>query len=66
MREDARRIKINHSDMLIDVIRKASGTMSFDEYAKAAGLDKEFIFRIMKGDIENVDDETLKKLSLTH
>lgn len=58
--------KVNHSDELIAAIRRASGKMSFEEYAKAAGVDKEFIFRILKGDIEQVDEDTLKKLSLLH
>jgi hypothetical protein len=40
--------------------------MDFDEYAKATGLEKEYIFRILKGDIEIVDDATIKKLSLGH
>lgn len=60
------RIKINHSDRLITAIRQASGRMSFDEYARATGLDKEFIFGILKGEIEEVDAETLSKLTLKH
>jgi len=40
--------------------------MSFDDYAKATGLKKEFIFGILKGEIEEVVCETLKKLSLIH
>lgn len=40
--------------------------MSFDDYADATGLTKEFIFRILKGEIEEVDEETLNKLSLKH
>lgn len=59
-------VKINHSDKLIETIKRASANMNFDEYAAATGLEKEFIFRIMKGDIEKVDDETLKKLELKH
>jgi hypothetical protein len=59
-------VKINHSDELIDTIRWASGGMSFEEYATATGLDKEYIFRILKGDIEKVDEDTRKKLSLKH
>lgn len=58
--------KINHSDELIDTIRRASSNMDFDEYAEATGLGKEFIFRILKGDVEQVDDETYRKLSLYH
>ena len=60
------RTKINHSDRLISTIRHASGHMSFDDYARATGLDKEFIFGILKGEIEEVDDQTLSKLSLKH
>jgi hypothetical protein len=59
-------IKINHSDKLIETIRQASGNMSFDEYVKATGLDKDFIFDILKGHVEEVDQEKLKKLSLKH
>lgn len=66
MIERSGNIKINHSDNLIETIRRASGNMNFDEYSKATGLEKEFIFRILKGDIEEVDDETRKKLSLMH
>jgi len=58
--------KINHSDRLIETIGRSSGNMSFDEYSKATGIEKEFIFKILKGEIEHVDDETLKKLSLKH
>lgn len=58
--------KNKQSDRLIEIIRQASGRMSFDEYSKAAGLEKEFIFDILKGKIEEVDEETLKKLSLKH
>lgn len=65
MEESIREIKNNHSDKIIETIRKASDSMSFDEYAKATGLEKEFVFRILKGDIETVDNETLKKLSLS-
>ncbi|HHV28433.1 hypothetical protein [Acetivibrio mesophilus] len=57
-------VKIKHSDMLIETIRKASRTMSFDEYAKATGLEKEFIFGILSGQIEEVDKETWDRLSL--
>jgi len=38
--------------------------MNFDDYAMATGLDKEFIFSILKGEIEEVDSETYKKLTL--
>ena len=58
--------KINHSDELIQLIREASRNMNFDEYAEATGLEKEYIFRILKGDIEQVDDEVYKKLSVRH
>ncbi|MCX7745648.1 MAG: hypothetical protein N2645_01980 [Clostridia bacterium] len=57
-------IVINHSDKLLEVIRNASGNMSLDDYAKATGLEKEYIFRILKGNIEKVDEETLNKLKL--
>ncbi len=66
MNDGSDKTKINHSDELIDTIRRASSHMDFDEYAKATGLEKEFIFRILKGDIEQVDDETYRKLSLLH
>ena len=56
----------HYSDQLIETIQRASSNMSFDDYAKATGLEKEFIFRILKGDIENVDEDTLRKLSLRH
>jgi len=56
--------KMKNSDKLIETIRRASGHMSFDDYATATGLDKEFIFRILKGEIEEVDSETYKKLNL--
>lgn len=58
--------KINNADKLIEMIQRASSKMNFDEYAKATGLEKEFIFRILKGDIEKVDDETIRRLSLDH
>ena len=57
---------IKHSDMLIQTIRRASSNMSMDDYARATGLEKEFIFKILKGEIEDVDEETMKKLSLVH
>jgi len=34
------------------------------EYAKVTGLDKEFIFAILNGEIEEVDRETWNRLSL--
>lgn len=64
--ENANRVKINNSDELIETIRRASINMNFDDYAKATGLDKELIFGILKGEIEEVDEETRKKLSLVH
>ncbi len=57
-------VKINHSDKLIEVVQRASRNMTYDEYANATGLGKDFIFSILKGEIEKVDAETLKKLSL--
>jgi len=60
------RTGIKHSDVIIEAIRKASSNMSFDDYAKATGLEKEFIFRILKGEIEEVDEDTLKRLTLVH
>ena len=56
--------KMKNSDKLIETIRRASGRMNFEEYAVATGLDKDFIFSILKGEIEEVDTETYKKLSL--
>ncbi len=56
--------RIKNSDKLIETIRRASGRMNFDDYAVATGLDKEFIFSILKGEIEEVDSETLKRLNL--
>ena len=66
MIEGSDKLKINNSDKLIETIQRASSKMDFDEYARATGLDKEVIFRILKGDIEKVDDVTIKKLSLGH
>jgi len=66
MIEGTNKTENKHSDILIETIRRASGNMSFDDYAHATGLEKEFIFRILKGEIEEVDEETLKKLSLVH
>jgi len=59
-------VKNNHSDRLIETIRRAGGHMNLEDYAHATGVDKEFIFRILKGEIEEVDDDTLTKLSLKH
>ena len=56
--------KMKNSDKLIETIRRASGRMNFEEYAVATGLDKDFIFSILKGEVEEVDTETYKKLSL--
>ena len=64
MIETKKGIKINNSDELIQAIRNAGGKLSFEDYVRATGLDKEFIFKILKGEIEDVDDETLKKLKL--
>lgn len=66
MKEETADVKINHSDKLIETIRRASENMSFDDYARATGLEKEYIFRILKGEIEQVDDNTYQKLSLKH
>jgi hypothetical protein len=66
MIEGSDKVKINNSDKLIETIQRASSKMDFDEYARATGLDKEIIFKILKGDIEKVDDATIKKLSLGH
>lgn len=66
MEHEAERVKINHSDELIETIRRASENMSFDDYAQATGFTKEYIFRILKGEIEEVDSETVEKLSLKH
>ena len=66
MTEGNGRTKVKHSDRLIETIQMASKNMSFDDYASATGLDKEFIFNILKGEIEEVDEQTFKKLSLKH
>jgi len=58
--------KTNQSDKLIETIERASRFMDIDDYAYATGLDKEFIYSILKGEIEEVDEETFKKLSLLH
>jgi cyanate lyase len=60
------RTRVKHSDEVIEAIRKASSNMSFEDYAQATGLEKEFIFKILKGEIEEVDENTLKKLTLVH
>lgn len=62
--EETDTTKIKHSDKLIKTIRKASGRMSFDEYAKVTGIDKEVIFRILKGEVEKIDKDTWDRLSL--
>lgn len=64
MIEGTESTKIKNSDKLIETIRRASGEMNFDDYAVATGLGKEFIFSILKGEIEEVDSETFKKLNL--
>ena len=64
MIEGTESTRIKNSDKLIETIRRASGRMNFDDYAVATGLDKEFIFSILKGEIEEVDSETLKRLNL--
>ncbi len=64
MIEGTESTKMKNADKLIETIRRASGRMNFDEYAVATGLDKEFIFSILKGEIEEVDSETYIKLSL--
>ena len=66
MIKETNKTKINNSDDLIEIIRNESRNMDFEEYAQATGLDREFIFRILKGDIEEVDEETLKKLYIKH
>lgn len=58
--------KVKSSEKIIETIRRASGKMNFDEYAKATGVDKDFIFSILRGEVEEVDQETYKKLSLLH
>ena len=64
MIEGTESTKMKNSAKLIETIKRASGQMNFDDYAIATGLDKEFIFRILKGEIEEVDSETYKKLTL--
>lgn len=64
MIEGTESTRIKNSDKLIETIRRVSGRMNFEEYAVATGLDKEFIFSILKGEVEEVDTETYKKLSL--
>ncbi|AUS98664.1 hypothetical protein CDQ84_05885 [Clostridium thermosuccinogenes] len=61
-----KRVKMNQSDELIETIRNASSNMNFDDYVRATGLEKEFIFSILKGEIEEVDEATRSKLSLKH
>jgi hypothetical protein len=66
MREDLDGVKNFHSDKLIATIQRASKNMDFDDYSQATGLEKEFIFRILKGEVEKVDEQTFEKLSLKH
>ncbi len=66
MNQDKYSIKNNHSDQLIETIRRSSQNMSMDEYSKATGVEKDFIFKILKGEIEEVDGETFEKLYLKH
>lgn len=66
MKGEASSMKEYNSDNLIEIIRHASRNMDFDDYASATGLEKEFIFRILKGDIEYVDQETINKLWIRH
>jgi hypothetical protein len=58
--------KINNSDELIEMIRSASRGMNFEQYADSTGISKELIFRILKGEVEQIDDEVKSKLSLKH
>lgn len=64
MIEGTESTRVKSSDKLIETIKRASSQMNFDDYAMATGLDKEFIFSILKGEIEEVDSETYKKLTL--
>lgn len=64
MIEGTESTKMKNSTKLIETIKRASGRMNFDDYATATGLDKEFIFSILKGEVEEVDVETYKKLTL--
>lgn len=57
-------IKINNSDELISIIRNSSKNMSFDEYSKATGVTKDYIFRILKGEVEELDETTINKLKI--
>jgi len=66
MIEGSDKVKVKHSDTLIETIQRASRNMSFDEYARATGIEKEFIFKILKGEVEEVDEETKRRLSLLH
>lgn len=58
--------KINNSDHLIELIRESSRGMSFDQYSDSTGVSKEMIFRILKGEVEQINDELKNKLSLKH
>jgi len=66
MIEGSSRIDFKNPEKLIETIRRASSNMSFDDYAQATGLEKEYIFRILKGEIEDVDEAIFRKLSLVH
>lgn len=56
--------KINNSDQLIELIRNSSKGMSFDEYSSATGVSKDYIFRILKGEIEQINHDLKNKLLL--
>lgn len=56
--------KINNSGQLIDTIKNSIKNMSFDEYSNATGISKEYLFRILKGEIEEVDENIMQKLRL--
>lgn len=58
--------RIASTDVLKETIKRASQNMSFDDYSRATGIEKEIIFRILKGEIEEVDKETFDKLFLRH
>lgn len=58
--------KINNSNVLIESIREASRGMSFEQYANSTGISKDLIFRILKGEVETVDDELKDKLTFKH
>lgn len=66
MIKDSENAYNKQSDKLIETIQRASSNMSFDDYARATGLQKEYIFKILNGEIEEVDSKTLQKLALKH